>query len=166
MILAKSIKPAKLRDDKMRLELLTAMNEIGEGVKKDFERTTKTWNHKVKFVIVKAIPTNLGRVEILVGTDDPIYRYVNEGTKEHIILPKKATRLRFKGTYTAKTQPGVIDARPGGSSGEDVFSMGVIHPGNKARNFDDAIAKHWQIRMKRRMEESMRRAVQVSGHAI
>lgn len=166
MISAKSIKPGKLKNDKMRLELLTAMNEIGDGIKKDFERTTKTWKHKVKFTIVKAIPTNLGRVEILVGSDDPIYRYVNEGTQAHVILPKNATRLRFPSTYTAKTVPGVIDARQGGPSGNDVFSKGVIHPGTKARNFDDAIAKNWQKRMKRRMEEAMRRAVQVSGHAL
>lgn len=166
MILAKAIKPKKLRVDKMRLALLTELNAIGPDIKKDFERTTKTWKHKVKFVIVKAIPTNLGRVEILVGSDDEIYRYVNEGTRAHVILPKRALRLRFKGTYTAKTVPGVIDARAGGASGADVFSAGVIHPGTQPRNFDDAITKLWQKRFKRRMEKAMREAVKVSGHAF
>ena len=49
MIVVKAIKPSRLREDAMRLELLNAMRRVGTGIKKDFEATTKTWKHKVKF---------------------------------------------------------------------------------------------------------------------
>lgn len=166
MILIKAIKPKKLRVDKMRLELLTEMNAIGSDIQKDFEKTTKTWDHKVKFEIVKSIPTNLGRVEIFVGTNDRIYQYVDEGTREHIIQPKGDYPLEFRSRYKRKTTPNVIGSKQGGAFGEKRYAYWVIHPGNKPANLSETIAKTWQKRMKRRMEKAMRRAVQASGHAI
>lgn len=164
MISAKSIKPGKLNDKAMRQVIEGEAVRVADDIEKDFKRTTKTWKRKVKFVKIVALGKD--RIEILVGSDDEIYRYVNEGTKAHVILPKRFLRLRFKGTFTSKTVPGVIDARSGGSSGSDVYSTGVIHPGTQARNFDDAITKLWKTRMKRRLEKAMREAVKVSGHRI
>ena len=164
MILAKSIKPGKLNDAAMRAVIEAEAVRVADDIEKDFKRTTKTWSRKVKFA--KIIALGKDKIEILVGSDDEIYRYVNEGTQAHVILPKRYTHLRFKDTFTAKTQPGVVDARPGGSSGSDVYSRGVIHPGTQARNFDDAIATLWRSRMKRRLEKAMREAVRVSGHQL
>jgi hypothetical protein len=89
-----------------------------------------------------------------------------EGTKEHIILPKNAKRLRFQNTYTAKTVPGVIGSRSGGPSGDTVFSNGVIHPGTEARNFTKIIEKTWQSKFKRIMEKAISNAAKRSGHAL
>lgn len=164
MILAKAIKPKKLNDKAMHAVFVKEANSIADEIEKDFQKTTKSWNRKVRFVKIVAISKN--KIEILVGTDDEIYRYVTEGTRPHVILPKNAPALRFQRTYKAKTTPGVIGSSSGGSSGPTVFSSGVIHPGTKARNFDDAIAKRWKKRFKRRMEAAMREAVKVSGHAI
>lgn len=164
MISAKSIKPGKLNDARMRAVFEAEAQRVTDDIEQDFKRTVKTWKRKVKFE--KYVALSRDKIEILVGSDDAIYRFVNEGTQAHVILPKNYLRLRFKDTFTAKTQPGVIDARQGGASGNDVFSKGVIHPGTKARNFDDAIAKLWQKKMKRRLEAAMREAVRVSGHAL
>ena len=160
----KAIKPTTLREDAMRLALLNQMRKVGTQIKKDFEKTTATWEHKPKFESLVSLAG--GGATLLVETNSVIYRYVSEGTKPHVILPKKAKALRFPGTYTAKTLPGVLEARAGGASGADVFSKGVMHPGTKARNFDKLIAAKWQRQFKREMEAVMREVRAASGHAM
>jgi len=170
MILWKTIKPSKLRTEAMSNAILKELRGITKDIKKDFARPVRTWKHKVKFVeefqIYTASPSGLGRVEIFIGSDDAIWRYVEEGTRPHVILPKNSPYLAFKGTYTAKTIPGVIDSRKGGGSGKTEFSQGVIHPGTQARHFSEAIAKLWRKRFTSRMEKAMRNAVKASGHAL
>lgn len=162
-MLWKAIKPNRLKDDVMRLALLNAVRKAGTGIKQDFQRTTATWEHKPKFETLVSLS---GGPTVLVDTNDQVYAYINNGTKPHIIRPVKAKALRFSGTFTAKTVPGVLDARPGGSSGDPVFSMVVHHPGTKARNFDSMIAKKWRTPFKQRMQDAMRDAARASGHAI
>lgn len=160
----KTIKPKALKQKEMRLELLNGLRAVGKKVLKDFELTTKTWDHKPKFEL--AISLKGKGPQFLAGTDDEIYRYVNEGTKPHRIRPKRAKALRFQGTYRAKTTPGVIGSRGGGSSGDVIFSQGVQHPGTKARNFDKQIGKKWEKSFRNEMHEAMKRAKIKSGHAI
>lgn len=160
----KQIKPARLREDAMRLALLNGMRRMGTKIKADFEKTTATWKHKPKFEVMVSL-TKPGPT-VVVDTNDEIYRYVNDGTEAHVILPKKAKALRFPGTFTSKTVPGVLEARQGSSGGGDVFAKGVLHPGTKARNFDKMIARKWQGLFKREMEAVMRDVAIASGHAL
>lgn len=160
----KSIKPQRMKDKNLRLELLNEIRKVGTLISKDFGETVKTWDHKPKFEQVISLSGN--QPAVLVATDDEIYGYVDEGTKPHIIKPKKAKVLHFMGGYTAKTSPGVIGSGNGGSSGGEVFSRGVKHPGTKARGFSKAIEKKWQNSFRRHMEEAMSRAAKKSGHSI
>lgn len=168
MLVFKAIKPKRLREKEMRLTLLNAMRKAGTQVRKEFERTTKTWEHKPKFVEIISL-TGPGPT-ILVGTDDKVYQWVDKGTKPHEIWAgaytgkSAAKALRFQGTYTAKTVPGVIDARNGGSSGDVIVRPFVHHPGTEARGFDEKIQKEWEPKFKRLMEDAMREAAKESGH--
>ena len=170
-ILVKEIKPSKMKVDAMALELVKGMREVGKGIQKDFEKTTKTWKHKPKFVQTFAIKPGVGP-ELLVGTDDEIYRYVDEGTKPHLIFAgiytgksnKKA--LAFPSKFTAKTKPGVIGSTAGSSGGDMVVRPYVSHPGNKPRHFDKEIAKIWTPKYKKWMERAMAKAARASGHAL
>jgi len=168
MLAFKAIKPKRLREKEMRLTLLNAMRKAGTQVRKEFERTTKTWEHKPKFVEIISL-TGPGPT-ILVGTDDKVYQWVDKGTKPHEIWAgaytgkSKAKALRFQGTYTAKTVPSVIDARNGGKSGDVVMRPYVQHPGTEARKFDEQIQKEWEPKFKRLMEDAMREAAKESGH--
>lgn len=160
----KLVKPKKMQDKILRNwfrgNMLTAVREI----KADFEATTKTWKHKPEFTAEMDLegpgPT------VMVGTDDPIYRYVDEGTKPHIIRPVHAKRLVFQGGYAAKTTPHVIGSQEGGAYGDTVFATVVHHPGTEARDFTQDIQKKWQPRFKKRMEEAMRNAAKESGHGV
>lgn len=160
----KAIKPARLRQDAMRLALFNGMRRIGTKMKADFEKTTKTWDNKPKFEVLVSLAG--GGATVLVDTNSVIYGYVTKGTAEHVILPRRAKALRFGSVFRAKTTPGVIDSRAGGSSGPDVFSQGVLHPGTEPRNFDKIIARDWSRRFKREMESVMRDIRDASGHKI
>lgn len=160
----KAIKPQRLKDKSFRMTIYNKARAVGNAMKKDFEATTASWNHKPKFTV--DVSTKGQGPAVLVGTGDEIYGYVNDGTKPHDIYPKKAKMLRFQSGYTAKTSPGVIGSGGGGASGATLFRPYVRHPGTKARKFDETIARKWQSLFKNKMEEAMAEATRESGHAL
>ena len=164
VVKVKILKPQTLKQKEMRLELLNGLRSAAKAVEKDYKATTATWDHQPKFETVIALGKT--KAEFLVGTDDEIYKFVDEGTKPHIIRPKKAKVLRFQGGYTAKTQPGIIGSSSGGASGNIYFAKAVNHPGTKARKFSEKINELHKKRFKERMHEAMRRAREKSGNAI
>lgn len=120
-----------------------ALGRFLERVRTDLKSPTRTWETVVVF---HSKTTEEGTK--LVGevtTDSQVYAWVNEGTKPHIIRPKKARALRFQwggyGSYKAKTIPGSLGSRSGGSSGDIVYRMEVKHPGFVGRHFTETIVK-------------------------
>lgn len=164
VVKTKVIKPAKLKEKEMRLELLNGLRTVARAVERDYKETVKTWKTKPEFETI--VTLRGGKAEFLVGTDNEIYRYVDEGTKPHPIFPKKAKFLRFQSGYSAKTTPGIIGSTSGGRSGSEVFSRGVQHPGTKPRKFSELINKKYKSRFKDEMHDSMKRAAKKSGHAV
>lgn len=170
-IVYKSIKPSRLKEDAIRLELLNEMRKVGTQMKADFEKTTATWMKKPKFEIVVSL-TQPGPT-LLVGTDDEIYGYVSKGTKgpyeiwAGIYTGKSSKKaLAFPSSFSPKTRPGVIGSSGGSSGGKKVVRPYVVHPGIKPRGFEEAIQKIWKTKFKRAMEAAMRKAIQKSGHAL
>lgn len=164
VVKVKVLKPQRLKEKEMRLELLNGLRAAAKAVEKDYKLTTASWKHQPTFETVIALGRT--KAEFLVGTDDEIYRYVDEGTKPHMIYPKKAKRLHFFAGGSPKTQPGVIGSTSGSPGNREVFSPGVAHPGAKARKFSNIINKKHEKLFKERMHEAMRRAREKSGHAI
>ena len=101
----KPIIPKNINKRALFDELEKEMKAIQKEVAKDFDSTVKTWDNQPKFD--KEFESSKSRIRIFVGTGDAIYGYVSEGTKPHRIMPKRGKVLRFQGTYTAKTAPGV-----------------------------------------------------------
>ena len=163
-LVIKQIKPSRFKDEAFRQAIYDQANAVADEMLKDFKATTATWEHEVAFE--KIVSLKPSPVEVLVGTDDEIYTYVNEGTRPHVILPKKAKALAFPSGYVAKTKPRVIGSQAGGSYGPNVFAAGVLHPGTKAREFDAVIEKKWAKQFRKDMEKAMVQAAQASGHAI
>lgn len=114
------------------------MDDAAEMVKKDFEQTTASWDHSVTFTIAKQ------GVDRTVTTNDEIWGYVDEGTKPHVIVARRARMLRFATGGKPKTQPGRITSGSGSKGNAVVFRPKVNHPGTKARLFTQQIAKRWQ----------------------
>lgn len=164
MIVCKSIKPARFRSEAFRQHITTAANQVANGIEADFRATTATWEHKPAFE--KIVDTVASPVQILVGTDDPIYAFVDMGTRPHAIFPRNAKVLAFPSAYSAKTSPGVIGSSGGGSSGSTVFAAYVQHPGTAPRNFDETIARKWAPRFKAAMEAALRAGATATGYGI
>jgi hypothetical protein len=160
----KAIIPKKANFKAVMAELEKEMRAIHKDVDKDFDSTVQTWEHRVKFD--REFKSSSKQIRFATMTADEIYQFVSGGTRPHRIVPKRAKVLRFPGTYSAKTSPGTIPSGSGGSSGPDVFSKGVNHPGTKAREFDEQIRRKWERPFRKRLTAAMGRAAKKSGHAI
>ena len=122
---------------KMLRAIKNGLDAAAKGATVDFKVTTQTWEHKPGF------STDASQDDRrIVGTDDEIYGYVNDGTRPHVITAH-GKALAFQGGYRAKTRPHVIGSG-GGASGPTVYRQRVMHPGTQPRSFDKAIAEKWQ----------------------
>ena len=140
----------------MGREIKAALDDLGKQIKKTFEGTTATWETDVKFDV--DVTMNNSKAEIVVSTDNEIYGYVNEGTKPHIIRPKRARRLAFRTGYRPKTRPKSITSGPGGASGPWVTAGVVHHPGTKAREFTKYVIVRYQDIIPRVIQDAINRA--------
>lgn len=129
------------RLDKMQGDLWPAMQEAGHKTGKEavrlFRGTTRTWSHQPSFDY--AVEAGGKSFDVLAGTGNQIYRYVDEGTRPHVIAGRHL--LAFRANYQAKTSPGSLQARSGGASGPMVFAKRVMHPGIRARGFTPLVKK-------------------------
>jgi hypothetical protein len=136
---------------------------------KEFERTTRTWDHKPKFEATRDLSSS-SAVSIYVGTNDRVWNWVDEGTAKngpYLILPRKpGGRLAYQSEFSPKTSPGVLDSVAGGKSGDVVVRPFVIHPGVRARNFSVQIAREMEPKFKRELEDVMRDFATSSGHKV
>ena len=158
MIVTKAIKPSRLKDDKMRLELLNGMHKVGREAVKEYAKTYATWANKPEAEYIISLqqpgPTMVAGIG---GNPDAAkhWRYVNEGTSvRHAVMSSD---------WKSKTVPNIIGSFAG--EGEVVFVSKKINlPGIKARNFDKIIEKTMTPIFKREMEQAMRDARNASGH--
>lgn len=149
-----AIKPPKMPTGEEYAKAMQAAVQKSAGlVLTDLQSTVRTWKHKPAFDVTI---TQVGDdYSVTAGTDDPIYGYVNDGTKPHPIRPKRSKYLRFSSGYKAKTRPNIIGSVEGGAFGNDVFSKGVLHPGFIGRRFDQAIAKRRQVTVAQEISQSI-----------
>lgn len=165
MLVFKSVKPTKMKKDAFRLEFLTMLHKMEREIKKDFEKTTETWEHDVKFETMISLR---GGPTLFVGTDDEIYNLVSRDSPAHDIplQPKVDGFLVYQTEFTPKTTPGVIGSVQGGKRGRYTRRKQVHHPGHVGRKFDEVIAKKWEPKFKDAAENAMAIAAEKSGHGM
>ena len=161
--------------DEIRLELLNALRSEGRQIKKDFQKSTRTWKHKPVFETKVSLRRTTATGFVEVKTDDEIYGYVNHGTGiwsgrgKYPIRPKVRRRgprgrfrraagsLAFPSKFGPKTRPGKINAGSGSRGGPMVFTKQVMHPGIRPRKFDQAIVN--RINKTRRFQNRIDKAI-------
>lgn len=134
--------PARLLTlpDRMDRAIDNGMQAAAQGVRSDFVATTRTWERGVAFTIVKP-----GRYQRVIGTDDQIWAWLNEGTRPHLIAPRRAKALAFAVGGRAKTRPRVLGSSAGSAGNTFVTTRGVVqHPGTKAREWTEVAQDKWQ----------------------
>jgi len=169
-IVFKAIKPSRLRQDAMRLAMLSLMHRVGREMKKDFEATQDTWQPEDKAKFDSLISMSGGGPTVLVGPNEngDVWTIVNNGAPPHDIPlePKTDGFLVFQTGYKPKTVPGVIGSVQGGKFGGYTKRRSVHHPGHEGRKFTVAIQKKWLPKFKRMAEDTMREVAKKSGHGV
>lgn len=150
-VVSKAIKPtSKLWDDRaFRLGLRRVNKSTAQGMKRDYEKTVETWDDNVVFE--QLTQTVGGDLIVIVGTDNAIYRYVNDGTR--------VRRALMSPDFSPKSRPGSLRSRPG-QGGVIFISKDLALPGIEARDFTGQITKKWEGKYKRRIHDVMRQARQ------
>lgn len=138
---------------------LTLDQKVKPVVLKSFEKVVQNWEHKPNWGVRKYIKPNSISINIFpTGENAKIWVFVDEGTKPHIIVPKRAKRLRFQTGYISKTlaRPARTVSGGGKYTGDVVYAKRVEHPGNEARNFTGEIAEDIKPSFKSAIENTFR----------
>lgn len=136
------IKPGKnfLDYREYKSEILEAVSAVTEIMKSELEAAVDDWDHAPDWRATTRV-SGAG-VEVTIKATGPnakIYGYVDEGTRPHVIRPRKARALSFRAGYKPRTKPGRPHAGPGAASGDQVFTQVVHHPGNAPRHLTRAV---------------------------
>jgi hypothetical protein len=126
-----------INDRQLAKDLKRVFDKNTKRIKRDFEKTTRTWTKLPDFDI-----TTLGDLDAVIGTDNQLYAWINFGTNPYIIRPRNGKLLFFKIKFRAKTRRLTIRSYKGGSGGQLVAAKQVKHPGIKRRDFALAIYDH------------------------
>ncbi len=132
--------------DKLSKTMKTSLDPVRREIISDFRKTVRTWDHPVAF---RSKVTREGNHLVLrVYTVDTIYLFVNEGTGQYtpggepyLIKSKRKKHLTVRVDFTPKTQPGRIEATPGGYGDTVLLRKAVMHPGIRPRKFTEMIQK-------------------------
>jgi hypothetical protein len=104
-----------------------SLGKTGVKLLKDF---TRSWNHQPDFQV--ETEGTAKSLEILIGTDDKIFGFIDQGTR--------VRRAVMSPGFVAKTKPGSLQS--GAGRGGVVFISKKINlPGIKARNVTGKVAK-------------------------
>jgi len=162
----KAVRPRKRIDaEKFAVAIMAELDKQGQIAKRMYKKTTRTWKpprpvFKVDVVYAKPPGPRGGResrpASVHVYTTSDKYKWVDYGTKPHIIRPRRAKYLKFRVGFRAKTRVRVIGSRRGRRFGSWVSVSKVRHPGTKAREFTKEIQK----RRRRPFYKAMFRAIE------
>lgn len=124
-----------------------ASREMEKDVKAAFKDAVKDWKHQPEWRGYVRIGSD--EIFISVGTTDEIFKYVDEGTRPHIIRPVRARVLHW------------VDP-----SGQDIFAKIVHHPGTKAQEISKSIHDIWIGLMPDYFDKYLVQAINESGHKM
>jgi hypothetical protein len=141
----KAITPKHLPSSKEYAKVIkAAVMKSARLVERDYEATTRTWSSKNKPRFDVTVDESGGDYSITAGTDSLLYKWTDEGTKPHIIRPRRSKFLRFRVGGRAKTTPNVIGSQAGSRGDSWRTADFVLHPGTRARNFTKRIKERRQ----------------------
>jgi hypothetical protein len=174
-----AVLPMPLLTKEMQRVIFEDQMKMSKKIKKDFEKSVRTWDHRPKMQVRVKYPIKVMRgnamLTINIGPDpfDPdtkIFTFVDLGTRPHEIRAKNAPALVFQwggpGSYKAKTKPRNLNATTGGPTGPIVAFEKVNHPGTEARLISETVARHWGQLSRKYAPKTMERVVEASGHSM
>lgn len=132
-------------DQLVRTAVYTALQNASDDIQSTSRDAVQRWRNKPdfgdQFTVTKTYMECLikpkGSRKVI-----SIFKYVDKGTKPHLIFPKPPnTRLAFQTGYSARTMPvAKYNVGTGQSFGKWVKAKGVAHPGIEPRLFMETFA--------------------------
>ena len=142
-----AIIPKTAPDTKIYENMISdALTKTGVELSKELLKPTKRW----KKPVTMDVRINKRKGTVRVSTKNKVYLWTNAGTRPRIIVPKKAKRLVFRSKFLSKTVPGSLMSRSGRRGGSLIFAKKVRHPGIRARNWHQIVAKKFRKRTQAR----------------
>lgn len=147
-------------DKQVKAELRKELTKQGKYLLEQFQDIVSDWKHKPNFRLQVRIQRNRMTITVFAqGQNADIWKYVDEGTKAHVIRPKGKKPLRFKGGYVPRTTPIAEYGGLGKATGNWTSAKQVYHPGTKAREFTVTIGDEFQPLFSSVIENVFRRIV-------
>lgn len=162
-IKAKPIKWQAFHDELAR----TLDAEVKPALLAYFEKVTKAWRNRQTFKAIRHITQSEVSVDVKpVGENAKIWRYVSQGTKGPYPIPKSPRPYNLKflwggyGSYKARTTTSGGYNGPGRVVGGKIHRpKQVSHPGIKARNFEQHIARWYKPKFRQTMKNAVARGM-------
>jgi hypothetical protein len=164
----KVIPPDKLRTGTVRLEILNALRKEGRLQVRMLEQTTQHWRGaKPSFEFLIGLTGT--EAALMVGASGSgkgaqKWQWLDEGTRPHIITPRRAPYLRFQTGGSAGSSPGTLSTRPATPpSGPFVRTQFVRHPGNAARQWSIVLMKERQNPFYEALNDAVKAGLKKAG---
>lgn len=121
-------------------EVKKAQHEFAKQAIKEHEEVTKYWETEVEFRAIEKYDVSR-EASVGIFTKSDVWRYVDKGTKPHIIRPKRKPVLAFRTPFSPKTTPRSLRTTRGYLGDTWVHAKEVHHPGTQPRQFSVMIGK-------------------------
>ena len=140
------IKASPFRIKGLVKDLRKTLRAEGKIDKRMLQKTTATWKGtKPRFKVIEKVSPQVLSVEVVPsGAGAKKWWWLQDGTKAHIIRPKKrGGRLFFRTGFKPKTKIGKLKSGRGQRGKNLVVAKQVRHPGTKPRLW---LQRVWSLR--------------------
>jgi hypothetical protein len=151
-------------DELVRTAVYTGLQNASDDIMSTSRDVVARWKNKPDFGDDFTVTRD--RIECLIKPKGSrkvisIFKYVDKGTKPHLIFPKTpGGSLFFRSGYSARTKAvAKYNVGSGQSFGAWIQSKGVAHPGNDARLFMETFAKELVPSLQSRVQKEITVAV-------
>lgn len=154
----KFIKPKRNPFDytKYESEIKEELSDLGAEMVEEFNEITSDWETDITFRAEVRVEQDAVKLQVRPRGNTRIWRYVDEGTRPHIIQVRKARTLAFQTGYSARTRPGQAHVGSGTATGSWRFPKVVYHPGTEAREFTPTIMHRYEPDFKRAINTAVK----------
>lgn len=149
------------QDKALKEELQAVAEQYSIEVRGKHEAVVRDWTHRPPFKSSVYVSKRQVQAQVWpAGKNAKFYKWVDRGTKEHDILPKKFNYLKFQTGYSTRTATAAkFNVGNGRKFGAWRSIRVVHHPGTKARRFSEIFREDVLPAFRKDVENAMRRAL-------
>jgi len=149
-------------DARLMDELSSAVDRTASVVHLRFVGVVRSWSRKPTFTRKNKTrtPVRISEQIVIGGSSEAVkaFRFVDEGTRPHVITARNAPRLAFNLNYSARTEPiARANVGTGIATSARVYRQSVNHPGTKARKFVASYNDDARIYLQAEVKAAIRR---------